>query len=100
MAKLRYECKHERTVLFSVPTAGTSAGADMEQGRGNMDLLRVPNNSETHMAKTFDRNFRYLSIRNRYEITSQKGKLHLERAKKKRFLPAALSLACFARKLL
>ena len=61
-------------------------------------LLRVPNNSETHVAKTFDHNFRYLSIRNRYEITSQKGKLRLERAKK--FLPAALSLARFARKLL
>ena len=40
MAKLRYECKHERTVLFSVPTAGTSAGADMEQGRGNMGFVK------------------------------------------------------------
>ena len=37
------------TVLFSVPTAGTLAGSIMEQGKGNMGFLRVPNNSETDM---------------------------------------------------
>ena len=58
-------------------------------------LLRVPNDSETDM---WQKRFEYLSLTNRYEITSQKGELRLERAKK--FLPAALSLACFARKLL
>ena len=36
-------------VLFSVPTAGTLAGSIMEQGKGNMGFLRVPNNSETDM---------------------------------------------------
>ena len=36
-------------VLFSVPTAGRLAGSIMEQGKGNMGFLRVPNNSETDM---------------------------------------------------
>ena len=39
----------DRYLLCSVPTAGTSTGSVMEQGRGKIGFLKVPNNSETDM---------------------------------------------------